>query len=80
MNSSVDSNQLLTLFLFSLFFVLFSFFFLLQRGGNEGETASSATTSTSDVRLLEISVEVLLHILQYVPAESLGRLRRVCKG
>eukprot|EP00038_Savillea_parva_P009920 m.186668 g.186668 ORF g.186668 m.186668 type:complete len:263 (-) comp16855_c0_seq1:133-921(-) len=41
---------------------------------------SQGATDGDGAGLLNVTVELLLHILRYVPAESLGRLRRVCKG
>eukprot|EP00036_Acanthoecidae_sp_10tr_P019210 CAMPEP_0206299768 /NCGR_PEP_ID=MMETSP0106_2-20121207/7356_1 /ASSEMBLY_ACC=CAM_ASM_000206 /TAXON_ID=81532 /ORGANISM="Acanthoeca-like sp., Strain 10tr" /LENGTH=130 /DNA_ID=CAMNT_0053730471 /DNA_START=293 /DNA_END=681 /DNA_ORIENTATION=- len=49
-------------------------------GGGEVTTLDFAPEPASQETILDITVELLLHILNFVPPESLGRLRRVCKG
>eukprot|EP00037_Helgoeca_nana_P027833 m.322590 g.322590 ORF g.322590 m.322590 type:complete len:221 (+) comp27611_c0_seq5:498-1160(+) len=59
----------------------------LSLGDGDGDSNGLVSRDHGDERdsesadqILNVTVELLLHILHYVPAESLGRLRRVCKG
>eukprot|EP00035_Acanthoeca_spectabilis_P002557 m.88330 g.88330 ORF g.88330 m.88330 type:complete len:219 (-) comp11633_c0_seq2:76-732(-) len=46
----------------------------------ESQCAMDSRQCAGGRGILNITVELLLHILSYVPPESLGRLRRVCRG